>query len=423
MKERVLSVLLALMLCLGVAAPVAAFAAEIPNQTLDLRGDAYYDEERDQYVLTEEKTWQGGALWFSQVKCNDDFALELDFYTGHGTYTNSYGGADGICVAFYADGSKTGAEGGGLGFEGCGGYGVQIDTFYNSEHKDPSYNHIAIIRETISNHLTLADATSFTEDGKWHHLRIVNRDSVCTVYVDGERVLRQEGVEPNGQYQIGISAATGSGYNFHAVKNIFLNEAKYSDWFGEEIEDDPIPGPPIVPDILIDADLTQPITRLEFAAVCVKVFENLSGTKALPDVTNPFTDTTDPEVLKAYNVGITNGTSETTFSPNALLNREQCATMLTRVFKRATMAGWTLPTDDRYKLTYSMPAPFADDALISEYARDSVYFMAANGIIQGKGNNLFVPRNTTSEQEAMGYANATREQALAIAMRMVRNLK
>ena len=126
--KRLLSVLLALVLCFGVAAPLSALAAEIPSQDLELRGDAYYDEENDQYVLTEEKTWQGGALWFSQVKCNDDFILELDFYTGHGTYTNSYGGADGICVAFYADGSKTGAEGGGLGFEGCGGYGVQIDT-------------------------------------------------------------------------------------------------------------------------------------------------------------------------------------------------------------------------------------------------------------------------------------------------------
>ena len=68
------------------------------------------------------------------------------------------------------------------------------------------------------------------------------------------------------------------------------------------------------------------------------------------------------------------------------------------------------------------PAAFADDAEISGWARDSVYFMAANKIINGMGNNRFVPRNTTSEQQAKGYANATREQALAIAMRMVKNL-
>ena len=33
------------------------------------------------------------------------------------------------------------------------------------------------------------------------------------------------------------------------------------------------------------------------------------------------------------------------------------------------------------------------------------------------------PKNTSSVEEAQGYANATREQALIIAVRMVENLK
>ncbi|NLX77289.1 MAG: hypothetical protein GXZ01_08000 [Clostridiaceae bacterium] len=37
------------------------------------------------------------------------------------------------------------------------------------------------------------------------------------------------------------------------------------------------------------------------------------------------------------NIGVTNGTSETTFSPKMLLNREQAATMLNRVYKKVTM--------------------------------------------------------------------------------------
>ena len=43
--------------------------------------------------------------------------------------------------------------------------------------------------------------------------------------------------------------------------------------------------------------------------------------------------------------------------------------------------------------------------------------------INGVGNNKFAPKNITSEEEANGYANATREQALIIAVRMVENLK
>ena len=181
--------------------------------------------------------------------------------------------------------------------------------------------------------------------------------------------------------------------------------------------------PCFIPYSLINKDLTLPITRAEFAGVSVKVYENLSNTKALPAVINPFTDTADLDVLKAYNVGVTNGIGDELFAPDSLLNREQCATMLTRVFKRATMPGWTLETDSRFSLSYDQPAPFADDRDISGWARDSVYFMAANQIINGIGNNTFAPKNMTPEQEALGYANATREQALAIAVRMVKNLK
>ncbi|MBQ3404193.1 MAG: S-layer homology domain-containing protein, partial [Oscillospiraceae bacterium] len=195
-----------------------------------------------------------------------------------------------------------------------------------------------------------------------------------------------------------------------------LNSIVTHDYAADEI--DPIIIPTDFPD-----DWTQPITRREFAAVCVQVYENLSGTKALPDVTNPFTDCTDIEVMKAYNVGITNGTSATTFSPDRLLTREEAATMLTRVFKRVTMVGWTLADDSNFTLNYTMPDLFDDDADISGYARDSVYFMAANDIIKGFPGNKFVPRNRTSAEEAEHYANATREQALVIATRMVRNLQ
>jgi hypothetical protein len=165
--------------------------------------------------------------------------------------------------------------------------------------------------------------------------------------------------------------------------------------------------------------LTKPITRAEFAAVSVKLYENLSGKTATPATNNSFTDTSDPEVLKAYNVGLTAGTSATTFSPNTLLNREQAATMLTRVYKAATLSGWTLATDADFPLDYTKPATFADDADISDFAKDSVYFMAANGIIAGTGNNMFSPKAVTDAQKAQGYAQATREQALVIAVRMV----
>ena len=197
--------------------------------------------------------------------------------------------------------------------------------------------------------------------------------------------------------------------------------ADASEWATAELERADELG--LIPTSLYGEDLTQDITRAEFAAVAVRTYEALSGISAIPAVTNPFTDCTDVDVLKAYNIGAVNGTSATTYDPDALLNREQAATMLTRVFKKISMPGWTLPTDSQFTLPYTKPAAFADDKDISDWAKDSVYFMAANGIINGVGNNKFAPKNVTTEEEANGYANATREQALIIAVRMVENLK
>ena len=176
-----------------------------------------------------------------------------------------------------------------------------------------------------------------------------------------------------------------------------------------------------------NVDMRRPITRAEFAGVVVLAFETLSERQTQPAASNRFADTQDNYVLRAYNtelmVGVSlPGVSPATFAPNANLTREQAATALTRVFKSATIPGWTLATDDEYPLTFTWPELFADDANISDWARESVYFMAYNGIVLGTGNNMFSPRAVTTAQEAVGYASATREAAIVIALRMLENL-
>ncbi len=212
-----------------------------------------------------------------------------------------------------------------------------------------------------------------------------------------------------------------TGSNMNMRTNFEFLNLEASAWATEELERADELG--LIPEVLVGADLTQPITRAEFAAVAVKAYEALANGEAIPAVNNPFTDTSDVEVLKAYNIGAVNGISATTFDPNALLNREQAAAMLTRVFKKISIPNWTLDTDSQFTLPYDKPDVFADDADISDWAKESVYFMVVNGIINGVGNNKFAPKNITTEEEAQGYANATREQALLIAVRMVENLK
>ena len=157
----------------------------------------------------------------------------------------------------------------------------------------------------------------------------------------------------------------------------------------------------VIPEILDNKDMTQSISRQEFAALSVKLYETLSGKKAEAGP-NPFKDTDDVEILKAYNLGITKGMSDTEFGPELLITREQVATMLFRTIEIA---------NGNQKFDSSKSEKFGDTSDISDYAVDSVYFMKEKDIIKGVGDNKFDPK-----------ANTTREASIAIAVRSYYNL-
>jgi hypothetical protein len=164
----------------------------------------------------------------------------------------------------------------------------------------------------------------------------------------------------------------------------------------------------LIPDILKGADMTKPITREEFAELAVLLYENVTKQKSTPVSPNPFTDTSNPQILKAYNLGITTGTSKTTFSPNVLINREQCATMLLRAIKAIHPQG-----------DYSVAGvkDFPDQKHISDWAVEATKYMNKMGILTGDAQGNFMPKATTPAQEAAGYGMATREQAVALSVR------
>lgn len=193
------------------------------------------------------------------------------------------------------------------------------------------------------------------------------------------------------------------------ITNNFDNGYQCSDWALDEVRQSDFLG--IFPESLRHVDLTKPITREEFAGVAVNAYVRMARQTVEPYSPNPFTDTNSTDVLRAYAAQITGGTSANTFSPNANLTREQGATMLARAYKHTIYPGYTLAKDGEFPLSYSRPAFFADDDQISQYAYQSVNFMFENNIINGVGDNKFGPQGSM-----------TREQALAIAVRMLDNL-
>ncbi len=164
----------------------------------------------------------------------------------------------------------------------------------------------------------------------------------------------------------------------------------------------------LIPDILKGADLTKPITREEFCELALLLYEKSTGKSPAPASPNPFTDTENPQVLKAFALGITTGTSATTFSPQVLINREQCAAMLFRAIKAIH------PNGD-----YSVAGipDFPDQKHIASYAVEAAKYMSKLGIVKGDAKGYFMPKATTTAQEAAGYGMATREAAILMSVR------
>lgn len=196
--------------------------------------------------------------------------------------------------------------------------------------------------------------------------------------------------------------------------------ARTSSWALDEITEANLAG--LIPDTLRGKDLTQRITRGEFAAVSVTLYEKLAKATLSPYTGTVFQDISgninESNIRKAYAANIAVGMGNGIFAPDVTLNREQLATMLTRVVKKYAYPEWSYATDDQYYLDTSGVKKYADDGNISDWAKPSVYYLTKMSVLNGVGDGLFAPKAVTGKQEAEGYATATREQAIVIAARI-----
>ena len=184
-----------------------------------------------------------------------------------------------------------------------------------------------------------------------------------------------------------------------------------SDWAKAEVNEAYAAN--LIPLELLGIDLKTEVTRKEFAAIAVTLYERITGKVAEDSTENlPFTDCNKDDsytryIAAAYKLGVTNGISETAFAPEQTITREQLATMLFRVIVKAGNDGIVM---NDVPVTLDEFA-FDDDAQISDYAKESVYFMFKCGIIKGMSDVEFAPQGV-----------ATKEQAILISNRIEANL-
>ena len=138
------------------------------------------------------------------------------------------------------------------------------------------------------------------------------------------------------------------------------------------------------------------VTRAEFAVMIARAMELTSKGGAAFDFADldAIPDWAGPHITAAQLAGVITGYEDGTFRPNNLINRTEMAAMVMRALDI---------TPDR-----ELKPTFADTESIAAWGQPYVAAAAEAGLINGRGNNRFVPA-----------ANATRAEAVVLILRMI----
>ena len=186
----------------------------------------------------------------------------------------------------------------------------------------------------------------------------------------------------------GTVTAAAYGQTANRIHTISYNDVTAGDWFTPDVIYVTLTG-------LMNGtgDGFSPNNNINRAQL-VTVLYRMAGQ---PEVTgeNPFTDVPDGQwytdaVLWAAENGITDGTSETTFSPNDALTREQMATFLYRFAN--------FEAGEPIEVTGDLSG-YTDADLVADYAVDAMTWAVGEGVISGIGNNTLAPDNTASRAQ------------------------
>lgn len=186
----------------------------------------------------------------------------------------------------------------------------------------------------------------------------------------------------------GTVTAARYGQTANRIHTISYNDVTAGDWFTPDVIYVTLTG-------LMNGtgDGFSPNNNINRAQL-VTVLYRMAGQ---PEVTgeNPFTDVPDGQwytdaVLWAAENNITDGTSETTFSPNDALTREQMATFLYRFAN--------FEAGEPIEVTGDLSG-YTDADLVADYAVDAMTWAVGEGVISGIGNNTLAPDNTASRAQ------------------------
>lgn len=184
------------------------------------------------FELTPNEFNSSGSIWNAEkINLNQSFQVVMEIFLG----CADVDGADGIVFGFQPLNTSIGGIGGGIGFQNIRpSIGIEFDTWQNVQLTDPTYDHLAIIKNgdvdhstanTLGGPIQASPTNTNVEDCQFHELR-VNWDAPTNrleVYFDCQFRMSYVGDIVNdifgGDPEVfwGFTSATGGARNSHRV--------------------------------------------------------------------------------------------------------------------------------------------------------------------------------------------------------------
>lgn len=256
-------------------------------------------------AVTPNQAWQNGSVWYTDLlDLTQPFTLE--FQMNYGTVDAN--GADGMMFVLQNIGPNAlGEDGAGLGFQGFNpAFGIEFDTYYNSDFADIPADHVAFQRNGNTNHSwtnNLAGPVSAhpfgqnIEDGQEHPIkitwnpisRVVQLFFDCVLRLSAQVDLVNSIFNGNSQVWWGFTGATGGLSNAQLVclaeTYEFNDNLEFTICQGESVQISANGNPdgnylwePAVglSDSLLQSPVASPITSTEYCYTYTDVCSNVT---------------------------------------------------------------------------------------------------------------------------------------------------
>ncbi len=155
---------------------------------------------------------------------------------------------------------------------------------------------------------------------------------------------------------------------------------------------------------VVSNNLKDSITREEFCELAMNLYRKLTNEQLPVNVGSPFTDTDSLAVAQAYSYGIVQGTSDTTFTPDRLVTREEMAKMLVSPLPASEVV---FIIADGADMAYV--SAFEDGNKVSSWAMSSVNTVLNYELMTGMSDTTLAPLNATSREQAIVSVNRSYE--------------